>query len=71
MINPGIYEHFKGGRYEVLGVAEHTESAERFVVYRALVGDDTELKVRPMYMFGEQVMVNGESVQRFRIIESI
>ena len=70
MIPPGIYEHFKGGRYEVIGVAEHTESAEKFVVYHALVGD-TELKVRPFAMFEELVTVDGESVSRFRFIENL
>lgn len=70
MIAPGIYEHFKGGRYEVLGVAEHTESGEKFAVYHALVGD-TALKVRPLAMFEERVDVNGESIARFRIIESL
>lgn len=69
MITPGIYEHFKGGRYEVLGVAEHTESSEEFVVYHALVGD-TELKARPLAMFEERVEMNGESVPRFRFIEA-
>lgn len=70
MITPGIYEHFKGGRYNVIGIAEHTENAEKFVVYHALVGD-TELKARPLAMFEERVEVNGESVPRFRFIETL
>lgn len=70
MITPGIYQHFKGGRYQVIGVAEHTESGEELVVYHALVGD-MALKVRPLAMFEERVEVNGESVPRFRIIESL
>lgn len=70
MITPGIYEHFKGGWYEVIGVAEHTESAEKLVVYHAIVGD-TVLKVRPLVMFEEVVVVNEESVPRFRFIENL
>ena len=50
----GIYQHFKGGRYEVIGVARHTETNEELVVYRALEGD-TDLKVRPLVMFCEEV----------------
>ena len=33
---PGIYAHYKGNRYEVLGVAHHSETEEPLVVYRAL-----------------------------------
>ena len=39
VIEPGIYEHFKGARYEVLFVARHSETEEEFVVYRQLYGD--------------------------------
>lgn len=38
-IKPGqIYRHFKGGRYEVILVAWHTETGERLVVYRGIKG---------------------------------
>jgi hypothetical protein len=33
---PGTYQHFKGGYYEVLGVADETETGKRYVVYRSL-----------------------------------
>jgi len=33
---PGTYQHFKGGFYEVLGVAEDPETGKRFVVYQSL-----------------------------------
>jgi hypothetical protein len=33
---PGMYQHFKGGFYEVLGVADHAETGKRLVVYRSL-----------------------------------
>ena len=32
--SPGRYRHYKGGAYEVLGVATHSETEERLVVYR-------------------------------------
>ena len=38
-IEPGVYEHYKGARYEVLLIATHSETEEPFVVYRQLYGD--------------------------------
>lgn len=67
MIVPGIYEHFKGGRYEVIGVAKHSESLEEYVVYKHLDGEPS-LWIRPLAMFEELVMVDGESIPRFRFI---
>jgi hypothetical protein len=61
---PGIYRHYKGNRYEVLGVARHSETEEALVVYRALY-DDHGLWVRPLSMFMEDVVVEGEPVARF------
>jgi hypothetical protein len=61
---PGRYRHFKGNEYEVLGVARHTETDERLVVYRPLYGDGA-LWVRPLAMFTEMVTHNGRTVPRF------
>lgn len=49
-IQPGIYKHFKGNLYEVLGTVCHSETEEVFVLYRALYGD-YGLWVRPFEMF--------------------
>lgn len=49
-IVPGVYRHFKGNKYEVLGVAKHSETEEPLVVYRALYGEGG-LWVRPLEMF--------------------
>ena len=68
----GLYEHYKGKRYEVLDVAIHTETQERMVVYKALYkGDFPEgaLWVRPLAMFQESVSANGISVPRFRYLD--
>lgn len=35
-IELGLYEHYKGNRYEVLGVGRHTEVDEYYVVYKPL-----------------------------------
>jgi hypothetical protein len=58
-IVPGIYRHYKGNLYEVYGVATHSETAEEFVVYRALYGD-YQLIVRPRAMFFEWVTVTPD-----------
>ena len=61
---PGRYRHYKGGMYEVLGVARHSETEEELVVYRPLYGD-RGLWVRPRAMFLDTVLVQGEPVPRF------
>jgi hypothetical protein len=68
MIKPGRYRHYKGGEYEVLGIAKHSETDEDFVVYRQLYGA-RGLWVRPMEMFGQTVMIDGENVPRFQRLE--
>lgn len=61
---PGRYRHYKGGEYEVVGIARHSESGEQLVVYRCLY-DDNSLWVRPLPMFGEKVFYEGKWVSRF------
>ena len=63
----GKYRHYKGIEYEVLGVANHSETLEKMVVYRALYGEN-EIWVRPLYMWDEEVEVNGKNVKRFEFI---
>lgn len=65
MIEPGRYRHYKGKEYEVIGVATHSETEERFVVYRALYGE-RGLWVRPVAMFLGTVEVNGQARPRFQ-----
>jgi hypothetical protein len=66
MIPPGLYEHYKGGRYRVIGVATHSETEEQFVVYQSIETD--RLFVRPLQMFLENVTVDGTEMPRFRFI---
>ena len=63
---PGIYRHYKGPLYEVIGVAHHSETEEPLVAYRALYGD-YGLWVRPLSMFMETVEVQGEPLPRFAL----
>ena len=68
MIEKGKYRHFKGGEYEVLFVAHHSESGEDMVVYRALYGEG-EVWVRPAAMWDEEVVRDGVTYRRFTKIE--
>ena len=67
-IRPGRYRHFKGGEYEVLGVAFHSETLEPMVVYRALYGE-RGLWVRPASMWNEWVERDGYAGPRFIPLE--
>jgi len=60
----GRYRHYKGGEYEVVGVARHSETLEPLVVYRPLY-NDTGLWVRPYAMFFGQVELDGRPQPRF------
>ena len=68
MVSPGVYRHYKGQQYEVLGVARHSETEEEFVVYRALYGE-RGLWIRPLTMFTGSVEKGGVSVPRFSRVE--
>jgi len=63
-IHPGRYRHYKGQEYTVLGIALHSETQEELVVYRQEYGDHC-LWVRPLQMFLETVLVDGQQVPRF------
>ncbi|MBS3147800.1 DUF1653 domain-containing protein [Candidatus Woesearchaeota archaeon] len=64
----GIYRHYKGKNYKVLGTARHSETLEELVVYQALYesefGKDA-IWVRPKKMFEESVEIEGKKVLRF------
>jgi hypothetical protein len=64
---PGRYRHYKGGEYEVVGVARHSETLEPMVIYRPLY-NESGLWIRPYSMFFEQVQVAGELQPRFSIV---
>lgn len=70
-IQPGLYEHYKGKRYEVLGIVHHSETVEPLVLYKALYETKfsaDSLWVRPLAMFVENVDVDGKMTPRFRYV---
>lgn len=68
-VQPGLYRHYKGADYRVIGVAQHSETQEQLVVYQALYGA-FGLWIRPLAMFCSDVELNGVSVPRFALIEA-
>ena len=58
------YRHFKGGLYQVIAIATHTETDEEMVVYQALYGDH-KIYCRPLSMFMSEVGEEGSGEYRF------
>ena len=65
----GLYRHYKGGEYDVLGAVRHSETLEPLVLYRALYGE-RGLWVRPHAMFFSAVVINGHAQPRFAFVSS-
>jgi cyclomaltodextrinase / maltogenic alpha-amylase / neopullulanase len=74
-LKPGIYRHYKGNKYEVIGTAIHSETEELLVVYRMLYStgkyEEGTLWVRPKDMFYGIVEVDGQKVPRFEFIDQL
>ena len=60
----GLYRHYKGLMYEVVGTVRHSESLEPMTLYRALYGE-RGLWVRPAAMFNEEEVIDGVRQPRF------
>ena len=56
----GIYIHFKGGLYSVIGTAVHTETNETMVIYQSM--DNYQVWARPYDMFVDSI---DENTKRF------
>lgn len=73
-IKLGMYRHFKGKFYRVYGLARHSESGERFVVYEPLYDaseyGSEKFCVRPVKMFFEEVDRDGYKGPRFVFVGS-
>ena len=65
----GLYKHYKGNIYEVIGVARHSETLEELVVYKATYQPEGgNLWTRPIEMFTETIVVDGIKKKRFEKI---
>ena len=62
----GKYRHYKGGIYEVIGMATHTETLEDMVVY---TDDKEKVWVRPASMWNEIIDTPNGKVKRFTELE--
>ena len=71
-IKLGKYKHYKGKEYEVIGVAHHSESLEKLVIYKALYTSEEfgegALWARPIDMFLGKIEKDGEKIERFKYI---
>ena len=67
LIPLGIYRHYKGNQYEVIGFAKHSETLEDMVVYKALYGERGTW-VRPLSMWENPIEIDDKIVKRFEYV---
>ncbi len=65
---PGIYEHYKGKTYRVIGEVKHSETMDDLVLYEPLYESISKYWVRPKEMFLEEVEVVGKKIPRFKFV---
>lgn len=71
MLQTGIYRHYKGKKYLVLGVAKHSETLEDLVVYIPQYENETAaIWVRPIESFLSEVEVDGVKMPRFQFLKA-
>ena len=70
-VKKGVYRHFKGNLYEVIGTAKNSENLEEeWVVYRPLYKSEVviDLCIRPKEMFLEEIEREGKKMKRFKYL---
>ncbi|HOI18519.1 MAG TPA: DUF1653 domain-containing protein [Candidatus Woesearchaeota archaeon] len=71
-VKTGIYKHYKGNFYAVLGVGRNSETLEEYVVYMALYESKdfgkNAIWIRPKEMFLETVVYQDKNLPRFEFI---
>jgi len=64
----GIYKHFKGNKYQVIGIAKDSDTLRNVIVYKAMYGDGN-LWVRKEEEFLDEVERDGKKFIRFELEE--
>ena len=67
LIPLGVYRHYKGNKYEVIGFAKHSETLEDMVIYKALYGEYGTW-IRPFSMWDNLIDLDGKTVIRFEYL---
>ena len=71
-IRLGKYRHFKGNEYEVIGVARHSETLEKLVIYKSLYESERYPKgtlwARPLSLFLSKKRIDDKEVPRFEYL---
>lgn len=60
----GVYKHYKGNYYYAIDIANHSETLEQIIVYRAIYGN-YDLWVRPLSMWEEEISIGSNKCKRF------
>lgn len=68
-LQAGIYQHYKGGEYQLLYVAENEADKQEVVVYKSL--KDNKIWTRSLSEWNELIERDGESVKRFEYIREL
>ena len=69
-IKTGLYKHYKGNLYTIIGIVKHSETLEDLVLYECLYDNpQSKLWVRPLKMFLEEVEVDGKKLPRFDFVK--
>ena len=61
------YRHYKGGLYNVLNIAVHTETEEVLVIYQGV--ESSKIWARPKAMFEDTVKIDGKTMGRFEELD--
>ena len=66
----GLYQHYKGNFYHVMGIGRHSETLEELVIYRSLYAD-YGIWVRPRELFESTVEYEGNILFRFKFVKEL
>jgi hypothetical protein len=68
LTNARYFQHFRGGKYKLIGFGKDSETSKDVVIYQALYGTN-QIWVRPYEIFFSKAKdENGNEVDRFKEI---